>query len=53
MELCILLGCTLMLFVLFLAIAMGTNLILWKLQSIPNNVVLGCIARHTKIIFHD
>jgi hypothetical protein len=40
-ELWILLGYTLMLFVLFLAIAMGSNLVLWKPQSILNNVVLG------------
>jgi hypothetical protein len=37
----ILLGYTLMLFVLFLAIAMGTNSIFWKPQSIPNCVMLG------------
>jgi hypothetical protein len=30
-----------MLFVLFLAIAMGIDLILWKPQSVPNSVVLG------------
>jgi hypothetical protein len=34
-----------MLFVLFLAIAMGIDLILWKPQSIPNNVVLGWYCR--------
>ncbi len=40
-ELWILLGYTLMLFVLFLGIAIGTNLILWKPESIPDSVVLG------------
>jgi uncharacterized protein YuzB (UPF0349 family) len=44
-ELCIFLGYTLILFVLFITIAMGTDLVLWKLQSIPNNVVLGYYCR--------